>query len=351
MKFGKTIKKTSPKASGVGLLTQNESCPRKAYAIHKGVPMEHVAKLHGYDIEPAAANAVIKGNAFEKHLLENQGSELRALLVQEGVLGAHEQRFVNIKTLVPNGTMQERAQCTESFLHEKRNKKKSKNTITGAVLSTIIGTEKWYFEADALIAKDNEPFYRVFEFKMYPDRDYSSDHEKIAAARRQIAVYHLGLQQYLKQHSTILPINFNAGLILTKPTTYKKPIFRETSIQEEFDQLSSSLCATQGIVGQVEQYFSPNDSLDDPKVWSSIPYNYVPNKCSICPMMKMCRKQAMTSKSPNLLSPALRQTQGLVRDTDELWALTTQQQAPATQEQLELQNHLHPLYQQYIQVR
>ena len=350
MKY-KTMKKTSPGASGVGLLIQNESCPRKAYAIYKGVSMSHVAKLHGYDIEPGAANAVIKGNNFEKHLLENKGNALRTLLVQEGILESHEQRFVNIKTLAPNATMQGKSQHTTSLLHAKINQKDAYNIIAGAVVPFMLGSQIWYFEADALVAKDSEPFYRVFEFKMYPDRDYSSDHEKIAAARRQTAVYYLALQQFLKQHSTILPINLNAGLILTKPTTYKTPLFRETSVQDELDQLSSALCATQGIIGQVEQYFSPNDSLDDPNVWSAIPCNYIPSKCSVCPMLKMCRKQAMLSKSPNLLSPTLRQTQGLVRDADELWALTTHQKAPTTSEQAELQNHLYPLYQQYIQVR
>ena len=71
--------------------------------------MDHVAQLHGYDIEPGAANATIKGNTFEKHLLKNNEAEL------DRVLGSHEQRYTDIKTLAPSATVQEKSQHSHNW--------------------------------------------------------------------------------------------------------------------------------------------------------------------------------------------------------------------------------------------
>jgi hypothetical protein len=251
--------------------------------------------------------ALIMGQRFEKHMLENGAANLFALYRDRGLLAIHESKFIAIDDFAPGSSaqaLQKRAAETRRQLEAKhRGDPNAPNIIVKPRLSVDLVGVPHAIEPDYLVAADADSFYRVAELKSYPDRGGKTDPADIRSACRQAAVGVVGLRQALKS----LGVNNAADLaladadIVLRVTGLFMPSLNRMAIPGEVDSVERAISEAPTNLQELESLLPPEASFDDAATIAAVPNNYRPSCKEHCAMWEHCRAQALDQRHPVVL--------------------------------------------------
>ena len=182
-----------PGARGLEHLARNPGCQRLHALVMTGLsPATAMRDVYGDDPrEGQSPFAIATGHTFERHLFDDQAQRLLTLYRDAGRLTESEARIAVVPDLVAGrgpDAMRRRQELTRLLLRKKlRRDESAPHLIVKPRLSIrLLGVEHG-IEPDALIASEQDPFYRVIEIKSYPDRGGKTDAADVRSACRQAA--------------------------------------------------------------------------------------------------------------------------------------------------------------------
>lgn len=307
-----------PGARGIEHWARNPDCTRLGALTLTGIsPATAVTKVyHEHPNEGQSPFAISIGNKFERLLTEQGAAKLLDVYRQAGRLQISQARVVVLDEFVPlgsNAAMQRRRTYTRKYIQQKLNGDPHAPNIIihGRIQIELLGVAH-DIEPDALIAADDESFYRPVEIKSFADRDGKTDPADIRGAARQAAVEVLGLRQLLAGLGIVQPeilVPAMADLILRQPGSSKATL-RPMTLQQECDSIEALLEHAEQDLRTLEallQSISSSATLDDPMVLDQVSNNYQPICKEFCPLATHCKREAIQASNPILLGSRVRE--------------------------------------------
>ncbi len=212
----------------------NPECEANVLAAVHDIPMDKVARDLG--LEPKVGQspfAIRRGHNFERLLFEDQALRLRKALVDQKVLPANAEGFVDLRTKKNGGTLPTLDASRQAFLEllkgfssaagEARDRLPTIVASPGLAVPGRAILPDGLFSVDVLTVHPQPlpgPIYlRVGEIKVYPDRGGFTSSTELAATRAQAGLYLHVLRVELEKLGVSGAIEAsNYGfLVLTRP--------------------------------------------------------------------------------------------------------------------------------------
>ncbi len=311
-----SLEPEEPGSRGLERVARNPGCQRlRAITMVGLTPAGVVKQLYREDPrEGQSPFAIGAGNRFERQLFADQAMRLLALYQQKGRLRASENRVVVIPELARGvsreAMLRRRALTDDLFLRKLRGDPDAPNLIVkGRVPVPLLGVPH-DTEPDALVAADDELFYRPVEVKSYPDRAGKTDSADIRSSCRQAAVAVIGLRAAVERLGgrgveEIVPAR--GDLVLRQPGSMGATL-RPMTLAGEVASLARALDEAPRNLDELEALLAdlgPGATLDDLEVLESIPNRYQESCREHCALAPQCKRAAAAAGDPVLLgSPA-----------------------------------------------
>jgi hypothetical protein len=167
-------------------------------------------------------------------------------------------------------------------------------------------------EPDALLAADDDGFYRPLEIKSYPDRAGKTDASDVRGACRQAAVAVVALRGVAAQLGsadarTLVPAR--GDLVLRTPGSFR-PTLRPMALEGEVDSLERALQEAPRNLGETETLLATIGAaaaLDVRAVVEQVPNNYQERCREFCAPAAQCKQRAQAEGDPVLLGSRARE--------------------------------------------
>jgi hypothetical protein len=164
----------------------------------------------------------------------------------------------------------------------------------------------YQIEPDALVASDDDPFYRPVEVKSYPDRAGKTDPADLRSACRQAAVAVIALRQLLAELDDVDPADLvppRGDLVLRAPGSRAAHLHPMT-LRGEVASLERVLAMAANALDDLESELAaigPMAALDQAAVLETVPCNYEDNCREHCSLAAHCKHAAIVASDPILL--------------------------------------------------
>lgn len=308
------LKPEEPGARGLEKVARNPECTRlKALTIAGISPLTAATKIYG---EPAREGqspfALAIGLSFEKRLYANGAAALLELYRAAGRLSPDECKVVIIPDHAPGkspGDMARRRAETLRLLKLKlAGDPNAPNLIIQPRLSVSLLDLEHDIEPDALVASDNETFYRPVEVKSYPDRRGKTDPVDVRSACRQAAVGVVGLRHLVSRlgEDPDKRVSPWGDLVLRVPGKGQGSL-TPMLLKQEVASIERSLEEAPRSLGELEEMLEPGATLDDRKTLESIPNHYRESCREHCALAGCCKQEAVHASDPILLGSIARE--------------------------------------------
>lgn len=292
---------------GIERVARNPDCLRLKALTIAGVSPAKAAQdiLHRDDVEAQSPFALVLDQKFDRHVLQNGAANLFSLYVEKGHLEAAESKIVSIADFAPGASF---AQCRRRESETRRllalklaRDPAAPNLIIQPRLVLDYGGVPHPIEPDYLVARDDEPFYRVAVLKSYADRGGKTDPADLRAACRQAAVGVAALRQFLAAGGADTMIAAARCDLVLKVTGFFLPTLQRMAIVGEVDSIERALADAPASLEEIEALVPTWGTLSDPAVLVSIPSRYHSNCREHCALWTHCREQALAVSNPALL--------------------------------------------------
>jgi hypothetical protein len=346
-------------ARGLEHMARNPSCSRlKALTILGVSPTTAASDVYADPVrEGQSPFALAAGTRFERELFDRGAARLLELYRSRGRLTIEESKVVIIPDLAPNITpagMAIRRRETMRLLRMKLggNAMAPNVIVKPRLVVTLLGVE-YAIEPDALVAADDERFYRVVEAKSYADRAGKTDPADIRGACRQAAVGVIGLRQFLTgvrvvESDQIVPAM--GDLVFAIPGSFR-PTLREMPLRGEVESLERALREAPKDLDELEDFLAEigvGASVETPDILGLIPNNYLETCREHCALAQRCKRQALASGAPILLGSGAREELAAAGSINRALDLLRDQDAsPRTPEEATLKAQLRLAYKEY----
>jgi hypothetical protein len=164
-------------------------------------------------------------------------------------------------------------------------------------LAVRAGGQEFAIEPDAMIATDDDPFYRVAEIKSYADRRGYTDQGKTGSAARQAAVGVVAVRQFLSAEGLTPDLVPSTADLIFSNSGSDTPTLNRLDISGEVSNIQAALDDADSQLETLLVHLNGR-TLDDPAALASIE-NYLCSSCSThCPMFEYCRTDAIEQGHP-----------------------------------------------------
>jgi hypothetical protein len=343
-----------PGARGLERVARNPGCERlRSLTIANIKPATAVEKVYGEVPEEGQSPfALSAGNLFEELLYENGAQRLLELYRRQGRLGPSDTKVVIVPDHAP-GTraedMARREALTRRILRMKLGgDRRAPNVVVKPRLAVRLVGEDHFIEPDAIVAADDDPFYRPVEIKSYADRRGKTEQSDLRSGLRQAAVAAVALRQFRERlgagHLDGRVERFVPAicdLVLKRPGSFGATLNANTiegevaSIERAIDESPRNLAELEALLEAI----GPGASLDDPEVLNAVPHRYEPGCKEHCAMHRICKAQAMREGDPVVLGERAQEELAPAGSLGRVYELLGGAE-PRTPEEAELQRRL-----------
>jgi hypothetical protein len=292
---------------GIERVARNPDCLRLKALTIVGVSPAKAAQdiLNRDDAEAQSPFALVLHQKFERHVLQNGAANLFALYVDQQHLSPGESRIVSVEELAPGDGP------TQRFRRESETRRLialklardpgAPNLILKPRLLIDYGGVPHAIEPDYLVARDDEPFYRVGVLKSYADRGGKTDPADLRAACRQAAVGVAALRQLVAGFGAASALAAAQCDLILKVTGFFLSTLQRMAIIGEVDSIERALADAPASLDEIEALVPAWASLSDPAALVAIPSRYHSNCREHCALWTHCREQAIATSNPALL--------------------------------------------------
>jgi hypothetical protein len=299
-------------------MARNPSCQLlKAVTVAGLSPANIAQQVYGEPPrEQQSPFAIGAGNQFEAGVFENGAARLLEVYRTNGTLSLTECRIVNVPELAPGispAAMARRQAISLRLLRAKlAGESWAPNLIIKPRLSVSLLGLSFNIEPDALVAADDDGFYRPVEIKSYPDRGGKTDATDIRGACRQAAVAAVALRNVVTQFGSAAAqalVPARGDLVLRTPGAFR-PTLRPMPLEGEVDSLERALQEAPRNLGETETLLAaidPSAALDARAVVDQLPNNYKENCREFCALAGQCKQRALAQTDPILLGSHARE--------------------------------------------
>jgi len=261
--------------------------------------------------------AIARGFAFENRLRADNYAATRELLRTLSGFPERDARIVNLRQGYPKNStsLPRRAGDTLDLLKQiVAGVATAPHLIDGAVLTTVIGGRRAYFEADALAACANATIHAA-EVKSFPKVDERVDPDKLAAALDQVAIYILLTRDAISQlGGDPERIVSDLALLVTPKNVGMTPVLSTQRVTQRIERnrkLIQSIPDPEDVVAAVPRgmSFGPVADADAGErvrlaVLSDLADRvgtcYEPSCLAACGNAKFCRERAFHAGTPTV---------------------------------------------------
>jgi len=302
-----TLDEEPPGAREIEHLGRNPDCQLLQGLTLVGISGKTAARVLNVIVREGQSPLAIRaGKMFDEALFGKGAGRVLQLYREAGRLGPTESRIASIPLITGNDKLLARSEATKFLRRKLAGDPTAPNILVKPLLELEIAGVRIGIEPDALVATDDEPFYRIVEAKSYPDRGGKTNPADLRSARRQAAVGVEALRQTadrLGAADAIALVPLVADVVLKVPGSNNATL-TTTSVEAEYVSIRRALDAAPGILTEIEQalsQFGAQAAFDDPLVLDALPFNYLPTCREFCALAVSCRGKAQAAAAPVIL--------------------------------------------------
>jgi hypothetical protein len=310
----------TPTVRALAAFSSHTTCPTATLAFAAGVDLDRLPTGTAYEMPFGASPFHFsRGESFEALVKRDRYGLLLSLLRDQLGFAVADAKVIDLRSAYPKNRegLRLRAHETKRVLAEiARQDPDAVNLIDGAVLSTTIGGNAAYFEADSLSARFGGQLY-VGEIKSFPVVDGRGDPEKVGAALDQASMYaHLtcetvtavGGDEAIVAREALLITPKNVGLTPTMSVVdIAKRMARVRKLlaaAPDIEDLIAKLPAGSGFAEACEEAGDEQSRLEAiHSVLDSVGNHYTPDCLKDCGLARICRERAFQAGAPTLVGP------------------------------------------------
>jgi hypothetical protein len=310
-----SLKEHTVDARRIMQAAKNPACALSRTAMLVGIDIEEMALAAFGKAIPNRQSpfALRQGANFEYWLTEGGANRLVDALVKKNILGPLETRvrhLGNNPDLRSRNEARRRAAMRQAVSETDRELKRKAagdpnafNVLLQAHIPVRLADDgvEVVLRADALVAPNAAPAYRVGEIKSFPDLHHNTDPSDVEAAAAQAGVYAVALEDRMRFLALAPPVPKEAILILKVVGSLNA----EPSLQpidRDMDFARRMLAQRPRTLAEVAAILGPGQGLDDSANVLKLPRNFIGACRSFCPMAKVCQSLAVHENHPAAVS-------------------------------------------------